>query len=390
MDRLNKVKINSISSKILAGNFGKGKYFGYSKKKVISLVEIKSNRNKVGFGESLVGIYSPDLYEKNLKYLSKFFLNKNLKDALGICNQLQRNKFFYYSGLLKSILASIEIGILNLYSMHLDKTLAETINILYFSNKLRNSNLVKIYSSAGSIKSNITDLKRDLYKTKKLGINLIKIRIDTGKKYQNKIKLIKKENLNFAVDLISNTYEKNRNFSNMKKFLIFINKFKPRWIEEALNVNDLYNFKSIKRTGSLNFSYGENFNSFFDFWNLAFYYKFKFINVDISHLTITELVKLIKLFKKKKLKTKIIFHCWGGIVNLHTSLEFASLLGTNIEMVEFPITDFSLNNEYVNKIKIIKSKADLNSINRKNQNLFYRSMLKKKESNKSRKYEFKF
>ena len=105
MDRLNKVKINSISSKILAGNFGKGKYFGYSKKKVISLVEIKSNRNKVGFGESLVGIYSPDLYEKNLKYLSKFFLNKNLKDALGICNQLQRNKFFYYSGLLKSILA---------------------------------------------------------------------------------------------------------------------------------------------------------------------------------------------------------------------------------------------------------------------------------------------
>ena len=56
-------------------------------------------------------------------------------------------------------------------------------------------------------------------------------------------------------------------------------------------------------------------------------------------------------------------------------------------MVEFPIADFSLNNDYVEKIKIKRSKVNINSVDRKNLNKFY---LKKTQLKNYKKYEFKF
>jgi len=264
MDQLKNTTIRSISSKILAGSFGNAKYFGYKDKKLISLVEIKTKNGLVAYGESLVGTYSPILYKNNLKYVSQFFLNKNLVESLKISQKLQINKFFYYSGILKSILASIEIAILNLISNKKKQSLAKTINQLYFKSKSKEKKFIKVYSSAGSIKANIQDIKKDLKKTNSLNIDNIKIRLDINKEYRSKIKLLQNNNFKFAIDLIANTYEKNRNQSNLKKFLKYIQEYKPLWIEECLNVNDIYKFDDIKKFNKeINFSYGENFNTNF-------------------------------------------------------------------------------------------------------------------------------
>ena len=123
---------------------------------------------------------------------------------------------------------------------------------------------------------------------------------------------------------------------------------------------------------------------------MARYYKFKYLNIDISHTTISDLVKIIDLIKSNNLKTKIIFHCWGGVINLHTSLEIASVIDANIEMVEFPIADFSLNNEYVQKVEIKHSKLNIDSVDRKSINKFYSKDLNKIKSKNFKKYEFKF
>ena len=391
MDKLKNTTIKSISSKILAGSFGNAKYFGYKDKKLISLVEIKTINGLVAYGESLVGTYSPTLYKNNLKYVSQFFLNKNLVESLKISQKLQINKFFYYSGILKSILASIEMAILNLISNKKKQSLAKTINQLYFASKSKEKKFIKVYSSAGSIKANIQDIKKDLKKSNSLNIDNIKIRLDVNKEYRSKIKLLQNNNFKFAIDLIANTYEKNRNQNNLKKFLKYIQEYKPLWIEECLNVNDIYKFDNIKKFHKgINFSYGENFNTIFDFFNLARYYKFKYLNIDISHTTISDLVKIIDLIKNNNLKTKIIFHCWGGVINLHTSLEIASLIDANIEMVEFPIADFSLNNEYIHKIEIKHSKLNIDSVDRKSINKFYSKDLNKTKSKNFKKYEFKF
>lgn len=384
-------KIISINSKILVGSFGKGKYFGYKKKKLISLVEIKAENNLVGYGESLVGTYSPSLYKLNLNYLKKFFLKKNFYESLKIINDLQINKFFYNSGVLKSILASIEIAIINLIACKKKEFLAQSINRIYCSSSRKIKNFIKVYSSAGSIKSNLNDLNKDIDKSIFLGIGIIKIRLDTSKCYKKKISLINNKKIQFSIDLISNTFEKNRNQKNLINFLNYIKLNNPLWIEEILNVNDLHLFLKIKKKfKKINFSYGENFNSFFDFCNLSKFYKFEYLNIDVGHLSIFEIIEIIKFIKKEKLKTKIILHCWGGTINLHTSLELASIFDKEIAMVELPIVDFTLNNNYIKNLKISDSKVNLNLVDRKNINKFYQNKIKKKLIKNLKKYDFKF
>ena len=134
---------------------------------------------------------------------------------------------------------------------------------------------------------------------KKKGIKKIKIRLNLNSDYKNKINLLKKEKIKFAVDLIANTYIKN-NILKRNGFLKFIKNFNPMWIEEVINIDDLNYFKKIKKINKLKFSYGENLNSKFDFYNLCNFYKFNFINLDISHITITEMIDIIKYLKKKK------------------------------------------------------------------------------------------
>jgi len=389
MEQIKKIKVRSINSKILFGDFGNGKYFGYKNKKIISLVEIKLSNKLSGFGESLVGIYSPDLYKKNLEYLSKFFVNKNVYECLEVSKNLQKNKFFFYSGLLKSILASIEIAIFNLVAKLKEKTFAETVNDCFFLGKRNLLNDIPIYASAGSIRSTLRDLKKDLRLSEQLKIKNIKIRLNIKSEYKKKIKILNCNNFKFAVDLISNTFEGNE-ILKYPKFLSFIKNFNPMWIEEVLNVDKLWGFQKLKKKHNIKYSYGENFNSKFDFYNLIKFYKFDYINVDISHITITELVDMVIFLEKNNLKNKILFHCWGGVINLQTSLELASLFRDQVYMTEFPIADFSLNNDFVHNLDIIDSKVNLNSINRMNINDIYAKDKNLINKNLINKYEFNF
>jgi L-alanine-DL-glutamate epimerase-like enolase superfamily enzyme len=389
MEQIKKIKVKSINSKILFGDFGNGKYFGYKNKKIISLVEIKLSNKLSGFGESLVGIYSPDLYKKNLEYLSKFFINKNVYECLEVSKNLQKNKFFFYSGLLKSILASIEIAIFNLIAKLKKKTFAEALNDYFFLGKRVLLNDISVYASAGSIRSTLRDLEKDLSLSEKLKIKNIKIRLNIKSEYKKKITILKSKNFKFAVDLISNTFEDNE-ILKFPKFLSFIKNFNPLWIEEVLNVDKLWDFQKLKKKHNIKYSYGENFNSKFDFYNLIKLYKFDYINVDISHITITELVEMVILLEKNNFKNKILFHCWGGVINLQTSLELASLFKDQVYMTEFPIADFSLNNDFVHNVDIVDSKVNLNSINRMNINDIHAKDKNLITKNLINKYEFNF
>lgn len=157
-----------------------------------------------------------------------------------------------------------------------------------------------------------------------------------------------------------------------------------------LNVDKLWDFQKLKKKHNIKYSYGENFNSKFDFYNLIKLYKFDYINVDISHITITELVEMVILLEKNNFKNKILFHCWGGVINLQTSLELASLFKDQVYMTEFPIADFSLNNDFVHNVDIVDSKVNLNSINRMNINDIHAKDKNLITKNLINKYEFNF
>ncbi len=216
-----------------------------------------------------------------------------------------------------------------------------------------------MYSSAGSIKSNINDLKKDIEKSKELGIERIKIRLDINKDYKKKISLLEKSVNQYAVDLISNTFVNNRNQKNLIKFLKYVKSNKIMWLEEVLNLEDLENISLLKKFNNKPFSYGENFTSYFDYINILKLPYIKYLNIDITHCTISDLKKIIEYIKKEKINKKIILHCWGSVINLNTSLEVASLFNKYIYMVEFPITKFSLNDFFVKKVTIKKSKLKM-------------------------------
>ena len=59
-------------------------------------------------------------------------------------------------------------------------------------------------------------------------------------------------------------------------------------------------------------------------------------------------------------------------------------------MVEFPIADFSLNEEYIKKFKIKNSNLNINSIDRLNINKVFLNKFNKLEAKNFKKYEFKF
>ena len=347
------LKITKVTTIIQKGFFGNGKYYGYSNFKVIGLVKIQTNKKIEGIGESLVGVYSPSLFKINTKFISKLILNKNIKQAFNEISNLQKNKFFFDSGILKSINSSIELALFDILSQSRKQSLPVFFADYFKEKKIKRK--IPVYASAGSILGNTKDLKKEIESSKKKGFNLFKARISLiNPNYVEKLKILKNEIDYFSIDLISNTFEKNSNLDLIQKFIINVKNYKPIWIEELLSKNDLHNFKEIRKA-KLKFSYGENFNSVNDFINLIKYYKFDYINPDISHFSIRDFSKLIKYMKKNNLKKKIIIHCWGGNINLYNSLSFAAIFKDYIKFVEFPITDFSLNNSFLDESKILNS-----------------------------------
>ena len=83
----------------------------------------------------------------------------------------------------------------------------------------------------------------------------------------------------------------------------------------------------------------------------------KFLNIDISHCSIGDTIKLILYIRKNKVKTRIILHCWGSLINLNTSIELASIFPKEIILVEFPITKFELNDFFIIVVTIRNSKV---------------------------------
>ena len=76
------LKINQIVSFTQKSKFGEGKYYGYSKEKFLGIIKIGTNKKIIGYGETLIGVYSPKLFKINLSYISQFIIGKNLNSCL--------------------------------------------------------------------------------------------------------------------------------------------------------------------------------------------------------------------------------------------------------------------------------------------------------------------
>ena len=68
-----KIKIKQVDSLTQKSRFGDGKYFGYKKYKYLGIIKLTTDKKIIGYGETLVGVYSPKLFKINLSFISQFF-----------------------------------------------------------------------------------------------------------------------------------------------------------------------------------------------------------------------------------------------------------------------------------------------------------------------------
>ena len=180
------LKINQIISFTQKSKFGKGNYFGYSNKKYLGIIKINTNKKISGFGETLVGVYSPRLFQINISYISKFIKGKNLNNALKELINLKRNKFFFDNCEIKSINSGIEIAIFDNLAQ-VNKINHGKLLKVYFQKNNRIKNEIKIYGSAGSINCNLRELQKDIINAKKLALVLLKLELLLIKPFQIKL-----------------------------------------------------------------------------------------------------------------------------------------------------------------------------------------------------------
>ena len=355
------LKIKSLISLVQKSQFGNKKYFGYNKYKYIGIIKITTNKKIIGFGETLVGVYSPKLFKINLSYIAKFIENKSIDEAMNSLNNLKRNKFFFDNGILKSIISGIFIALIDILAQKKNKHHGQIISNLLF-NKKSNIDCKNIYASAGSIISSNKDFLEDLKLAKKLDIDCFKGRLSIKKDFKEKIFILRNEIKNYSIDLISNTFNSNNDFKRINNFFRYLNQGKiPLWVEEVLRSDLLQNIHIIKNK-KIKLSYGENFNSIFDFINLINHYKFDYINPDLSHFDLFDFAKLSDYLTKKRRSKKIIMHCWGGSINFIVSMLYAYADTNQVKMVEFPITKSKFMNKAMNLIQIKNSRCYIDEI----------------------------
>ena len=106
-------KIIKVEGFSLSSKYGDGNVFGQPKGvKSLGFVEITSESGKKGFGETYSGICS-QLVNPIVEFLSSYLVGKKL-DSIDFIDDMNNIPFISNSGIIQSVIAAIELAILDL------------------------------------------------------------------------------------------------------------------------------------------------------------------------------------------------------------------------------------------------------------------------------------
>ena len=228
------MRIDNIECHILSSPYRGTKIHGQKiDLKSIAIIEV-SFENISGYGEAYVGIYIPSQTKKIVADLSSYFIGKDINSIENMFNNF-RIPFVTNSGIYKSILGAIEIGIYDLKA----KLLGVPLYKLFSDDAF----LPKLYASGGSVITDKKDLDKDLEKTLEHEIENFKMRV--GKmSWENDIERVSYVSGNFPkiglmVDSIAGTRIIEDSIEITLQKYKFLEDFNLIWLEEPFNVQDL-------------------------------------------------------------------------------------------------------------------------------------------------------
>ncbi len=347
--KIAKIKIHTYSSR-----YGNNKVFGQPKSvRSGVIVEIISDLDFRGYGESYVSGYLPEISKVSLEYFSDYLIGKKLNKVEDI-TKLLVIPFCTNNGFLKSIISAIEIAIFDLKSQIKNVPLYK-----YLNKNFRKS--ISGYASGGSVVCDKKDIYKDFLISKKNGLEQYKLRIG----YQSFKKDL--ERVNYAlqlfgqkkvmIDAIMGTLNKWEKKDFIKKLTRF-NRLNLKWIEEPLHPSRTFDYKEITKKSLNSIALGEAFTSYEEFKILILNNCCDVIQPDVTQCGILDTIKICKLAKKHK--KKISLHVWGSslsfLVNLHFALAFKE-----VDIIEYPLVNLKILKEVVrNKFNIKKGKIYMN------------------------------
>ena len=331
-------KIIKVEGFALSSKYGDGNVFGQPKGvKSLGFVEITSESGMKGFGETYSGIYSPQLVNPIVQFLSSYLVGKKL-DSIDFIDSMNNIPFISNSGIIQSVIAAIELAILDLIGKINEKPVFKL-----FEN-LNTKNEIDTYYSGGSVIFSPDEVEKDIETMLKYNFNSYKMRIglkswnDDLKRVARAFSVIQKETI--MLDAIMGTLKSKWSLNVAKKRIKDLEKFNLSWLEEPLCPTKLDDYKNLCSFSNIPIAMGEAYSGLMHFESIIHNECSNIIQLDATH---SMSFRKLLAFSNKTIKCKAT-HVWGS------SLSFVAngtlgILSKNINIHEYPSVEFEISKD---------------------------------------------
>jgi L-alanine-DL-glutamate epimerase-like enolase superfamily enzyme len=331
-------KIIKVEGFSLSSKYGDGNVFGQPKGvKSLGFVEITSESGKKGFGETYSGIYSPQLVNPIVEFLSSYLVGKKL-DSIDFIDDMNNIPFISNSGIIQSVIAAIELAILDLIGKINEKPVFKL-----FEN-LDPKNEIETYYSGGSVIFSPDEIEKDIETMLKSNFNSFKMRIglkswnDDLKRVARAFSIIQKEKI--MLDAIMGTLKSKWSLNVAKRRIKDLEKFNLYWLEEPLCPTKFNDYKDLCSFSNIPIAMGEAYSGLMHFENILSNECSDIVQLDATH---SMSFRKLLAFSNKTIKCKAT-HVWGS------SLSFVAngtlgILSKNINIHEYPSVEFEISKD---------------------------------------------
>lgn len=345
------MKILNINGYSISSGFGNKSYLGYlnnNNLKNVGIIEVITDNNIKGYGETYSGVYAGELIKPIIDFLKINLINnklENINDIKKINKKILTKPFISRNGIIPSIFSGINIALYDVLSQYKEMPLYKLL-----SNKTNKK--VKVYASNGSSTFNPYEIKKDVKKILELGFKSYKMRIGY-KNWQQDLKRVDEarsniDNGHLMLDAIMGTINPPWSFEIADIKIKQLMKFEPLWIEEPLLPSNYNGYKKLNKKYPL--AGGEALNNLFDFKIYKEFDCVDYIQPDVTNVGGYDIMKdVIKLFKNKK---KAI-HVWGSKIAFLSNLHFC--LANKVDYLEYPMMHLNIDKEIIKEDILINN-----------------------------------
>ncbi len=338
------MKIINIVGYCLSSPYGEGKTFGQPKGvRSIGVVEIQTDINLTGIGETYSGVYVPELIGPITDSLANLIVGCDPMDINRIHDVLNI-PFFGSTGIVKSVISAIDIALWDIKGQALEKPIYKLLGEPI-------DNKVKVYASGGSVTFSAAEIQSDIEQILKNGYHAYKMRIGY-KSWEEDLDRVRTareclgDNNELMIDAIMGTLENPWNQDSALRNIEDLKEFDPYWVEEPLHPSNYRGYKYLKRKTSVKIAVGESFCGMHEFE--AYFDSIDIIQPDVTNCGgFSSVMNITNAAKSKGIP--VALHVWGSAISILANLHVACVL-SNVEWFEMPQVKLEIFSDYISRL----------------------------------------